>query len=331
VFVRVTARLSTFVLGTLLAVALYAAGPARAEPAPAANTGNATEVSLTSATLAGSVESASPLKGCWFEWGIAPHFEATAPCRAQNAGESPLQATAEASGLQMGTTYTWRLAAANAAGAAHGLTGAFTTLGYPSSEAPTVGEPLASGPELPSLPAEGPVAHGRFEDGLYVAYCASSGALAATREPRAATAMADHTGWPLVQCLKMDKGGHGRAHTLIGLGGVHNFLLGGYGNDTIWGGDGGDVMWGDYQPSGQHSSERDWIHGGDGTDWIYSSHGRDEIWTGAGDDHVALVYGWGTVHCNGPGLKTLVMRLLARNRHWRLAGCRHVHIEPYRA
>ncbi len=314
-----------------MAAALACAASARAETAPVVTTGAASEVSLTSATLAGSVESSSPLQGCWFEWGIAPHFEATAPCRVQSGGEAPLQVTAEASGLQMGTTYTWRLAAADAAGAAHGLTGAFTTLGYPLAETPAASGPLASGPQLPPMPVEGPAAHGRFEDGIYVAYCAASGALAARHAPRATSAMADHTGWPAVQCLKMDKAGYGLAHTLVGLTGVHNFLLGGYGNDTIWGGDGGDVIWGDYQPSGQHTSERDWIHAGNGTDWIYSSHGHDQIWTGAGDDHVALVYGRGTVHCNGPGLKTLVMRLLPRKRHWRLRGCRHIHIVPYRA
>jgi hypothetical protein len=35
--------------------------------------------------------------------------------------------------------------------------------------------------------------------------------------------------------------------------------------------------------------------------------------------------------CNGPGLKTLVMRFLPQNRPWRLVGCTHKVIEPYRA
>jgi Ca2+-binding RTX toxin-like protein len=315
----------------MLAAALALAPAARAEAPPSVTTGNASELSLTSATLAGSVESAAPMQGCWFEYGIAPHFETTVPCRPASPEGQFVAASAEASGLQMGTTYTWRLAAANAAGAAHGLTGAFTTLGYPLGEAPVAVEPLSSGPELGSTPAQIPAAHGHFEDGLYVAYCASSLALAAKSGPRAGTAMANHTGWPAVQCLKMDKGTYGFSHTLVGLPNVHNFLLGGYGDDTIWGGNDGDVIWGDYQPSGQHTTERDWLHGGAGDDWIYSSHGRNEIWTGAGDDHVALVYGWGTVDCNGPGLKTLVMRLLKRNRHWRLVGCRHIQIVPYKA
>jgi len=42
------------------------------------------------------------------------------------------------------------------------------------------------------------------------------------------------------------------------------------------------------------------------------------------------VYGHGTVHCNGPGLKTFVMRYLPQNRHWNLMGCNHKVIDPYR-
>ena len=144
-----------------------------------------------------------------------------------------------------------------------------------------------------------------------------------------ALAEADHTGWPQI--------GHHEGHpnnesgVMRGLDGVHNMLLGGDGNDTIWAGDEGDVIWGDSHPGGQPTSQRDFLHGGPGTDWLYASHGYNEIWTGAGDDHVALVYGHGTVFCNGPGLKTLVMRYLPQNRPWKLVGCEHKVIDPYRA
>jgi len=73
------------------------------------------------------------------------------------------------------------------------------------------------------------------------------------------------------------------------------------------------------------------LHGGPGPDWLYASHGLNDIWTGAGNDHVALVYGHGTVHCDGPGVKTLVVRYLPENRHFRLVGCRHVVLVRYRA
>lgn len=145
----------------------------------------------------------------------------------------------------------------------------------------------------------------------------------------AALGMASHAGWPQI--------GHHQGHPnnesgeMRGVEGVHNELLGGDGNDTIWAGNDGDVIWGDSHPGGQPESQRDFLHGGAGDDWLYASHGYNEIWTGAGNDHVALVYGFGAVYCNGPGLKTLVMRYLPANRHYKLVGCNHVVIDPYRA
>ncbi len=141
--------------------------------------------------------------------------------------------------------------------------------------------------------------------------------------------MADHTGWPRI--------GHHKGHpnnesgTMRGWKHVHNMLLGGAGNDTIYAGGMGDVIWGDSHAVGNPSNQRDELHGGPGEDWLYSSHGYNHIWTGAGKDHVALVYGHGIVDCNGPGLKTLVVRYLPQNRPWTLVGCRHVRIVRYRA
>jgi Ca2+-binding RTX toxin-like protein len=144
-----------------------------------------------------------------------------------------------------------------------------------------------------------------------------------------AAGMANHEGWPQI--------GHHQGHPnnesgeMRGELGVHNMLLGGGGNDTIWAGDDGDVIWGDAHPGAQPTTQRDFLHGGAGEDWLYASHGYNVIWTGAGNDHVALVYGFGTVYCDGPGLKTLVMRFLPANRHWNLVGCDHKVIEPYKA
>jgi RTX calcium-binding nonapeptide repeat (4 copies) len=111
----------------------------------------------------------------------------------------------------------------------------------------------------------------------------------------------------------------------------HNELLGGHGNDTIHAGPAGDVIWGDYKPSGQPESQIDHLYGAAGNDWIYSSHGTNYIWSGAGNDHIQLVYGHGVVYCNGPGHKTLVMRKLPSNRHYRLVGCTSKTIIPYAA
>ena len=140
---------------------------------------------------------------------------------------------------------------------------------------------------------------------------------------------ASHAGWPQIQHLAEHR--FNQSGTLRGLPHVHNELLGGNGNDTIWAGEEGDVIWGDFQPSGQPESQQDYLHGGAGNDFIYASHGHNVIWTGAGNDQVALVYGYGTVFCNGPGLKTLVVRYLPENRRFKLVGCKHVKLVLYRA
>ncbi|MGA2454916.1 MAG: calcium-binding protein [Solirubrobacteraceae bacterium] len=177
----------------------------------------------------------------------------------------------------------------------------------------------------------------QYDRGVYVAFCPQGeevASIASNRPkptPRASVAEASHAGWPADECLKMDKGQPGLSHTLVGLKHVHNWLLGGYGNDTIFAGDAGDVIWGDYHPEGQPESQSDYLHGGAGNDYIYSSHGYNEIWTGAGNDHLLLVYGHGTVFCNGPGVKTFVMRYLPQNRPWTLVGCSHKVLVRYRA
>ena len=144
-----------------------------------------------------------------------------------------------------------------------------------------------------------------------------------------ALAEANHTGWPPQEHHE----GHpnNESGVMRGEEGVHNYLLGGGGNDTIYAGNDGDVIWGDSHPGNQPTNQHDYLHGGAGEDWIYASWGENTIWTGAGNDHVALVYGHGTVYCNGPGLKTLVMRYLPQNRPWKLVGCDHKVIFPYRA
>jgi hypothetical protein len=145
----------------------------------------------------------------------------------------------------------------------------------------------------------------------------------------AAAANTSHAGWPHIENFAQhanDENG-----TLRGKPGVHNELLGGQGNDTIFAGNDGDVIWGDSRAGGQPESQRDYLHGGAGNDFIYASHGFNEIWTGAGNDNIQLVYGHGIVHCNGPGLKKLVMRFLASNRPWTLDGCAHKQIEPFKA
>src|SRR5277367_434692 len=223
-------RLALAAASVLVALALGAAAPARAESPPLATTGTATETGFSSATLSGTVSSVAALQGCWFEWGIAPGFEASVPCQLGPAEGSFVSAGARATGLLSGTAYGWRLAASNAAGVAHGSTATLATTGFPEAEASVESTEATLIQGLPGSPPPdpGPAAHPRVEDGLYVAYCRAAGEPDSELSPlpRANEAMANHTGWPSVECLKMDKGTYGKVHTLIGLASVHNYLLG---------------------------------------------------------------------------------------------------------
>jgi Ca2+-binding RTX toxin-like protein len=139
---------------------------------------------------------------------------------------------------------------------------------------------------------------------------------------------ASHAGWPPDEHHE----GHpnNESGELVGLPKVHNELLGGAGNDTIRAGNRGDVIWGDSHAGDQPTTQRDFLYGGPGNDWIYASHGYNDIWTGAGTDHVFITYGYGTVHCNGPGLKHLTVPYLASNRHYKLLGCTDRVLEKYK-
>jgi hypothetical protein len=145
------------------------------------------------------------------------------------------------------------------------------------------------------------------------------------RERLARAASTSEAGWPAKQCLKMDKGQAGRRHTLVGLNGVHNWLLGGYGNDTIIGGDNGDVIWADYHPSGEPRSQTALIRAGNGRNVIYANDTHNYVWTGTNPRTVvhAHVSGIsGVIHCQSPEI--VVYLSVVSERHFTLDGCTHV-------
>jgi hypothetical protein len=143
--------------------------------------------------------------------------------------------------------------------------------------------------------------------------------------PTARAASTSEAGWPKKECLKMDKGPAGRKHTLVGLNGVHNWLLGGYGDDTIIGGNRGDVIWGDYHPSGQPGSQTATIHAGNGRNVIYANDTHNYVWTGTNPYTVvhAHISGIdGVIHCQSR--YTVVYLSSASQRHFKLEGCRRI-------
>jgi hypothetical protein len=180
----------------------------------------------------------------------------------------------------------------------------------------------------------------RFDAGLYTAYCPRgprrrAGARAPGRDAAAQPVLTDgavaratatsEAGWPAKQCLKMDKGRAGNSHTLVGLNRLHNWLLGGYGNDTIIGGDSGDVIWADYHPSGEPRTQTAVIRAGNGRNVIYANDTHNYVWTGTNPWTVVHAHASGisgVIHCQSPGI--VVYLSTVSERHFTLVGCRHV-------
>jgi hypothetical protein len=139
----------------------------------------------------------------------------------------------------------------------------------------------------------------------------------------AAPASTSHAGWPPDQHLVMDTGPAGLHHTLHGRTWLHNWLLGGYGNDVIYGGAVGDVIWGDYHPSGWPSFQVAVIHAGNGRNVIYANDTVNYVWTGTNAATVVHAHeGSGVIHCQNPGIVVFTSHhALPR---YRLEGCRRI-------
>ena len=136
----------------------------------------------------------------------------------------------------------------------------------------------------------------------------------------AAVANTSHEGWPRITGhLKMNKTDSSRPLT----GGHRNDeLLGGHGNDTIDGRGGRDVIWGDYKPSGQPTTQVDYLVGGNGADFIYGGHGTNYISGGAGNDWIKTHWGRGVIDC-GSGRD--VLYISRRNKpHYRIRHCERI-------
>jgi hypothetical protein len=152
---------------------------------------------------------------------------------------------------------------------------------------------------------------------------AAAAAAIACALPGVAGAMTSHAGWPRDEHLVMDRGPAGREHTLVGLPNRHNYLLGGYGNDTIVGGQAGDVIWGDYRPTGYPRHQTAVIHAGNGRNFIYSNDTVDYVWTGTNPRTVVHAHeGSGVIHCESPAI--VVFTSHHALPHYKLDGCSHI-------
>jgi hypothetical protein len=131
-------------------------------PAPQATTLTPTEVTTTSATLAGAVDPKDAVLGaCRFEYGTGISYTQSIPCSALPAATGGVQGvSAQLAGLSPNTTYHYRVLASSPAGANAGADVAFTTavsslvaLVYPHPSitgTPAAGQRLTCHPGTPS-------------------------------------------------------------------------------------------------------------------------------------------------------------------------------------
>jgi hypothetical protein len=120
-----------------LVLCLFLAVPAVAlAAAPAATTGAASGVTRSAATLNGTVDPNGTATSWHFEYGTTTAYGLQSAGADAGSGDEPVAVSIQVSGLSAGTTYHYRVVAANADGTVEGADRTFRT---------------AAGPSLPSL------------------------------------------------------------------------------------------------------------------------------------------------------------------------------------
>jgi phosphodiesterase/alkaline phosphatase D-like protein len=120
--------------------------------APVAVTGSATSVTVTSATLNGTVDPNSRATSWYFEYGTSTSYSTKTAAKSAGVGTSTVNVSAPVSGLTRGRLYHYRLVATSDAGTSRGADQTFST-----STAPTVVTGSASSIGLTSANLNGAV------------------------------------------------------------------------------------------------------------------------------------------------------------------------------
>jgi hypothetical protein len=133
VWVRLRRRVALVGLPLACATLALAPGlrPAEAASPPGAYTGEAAQLTTTSATLNGSVSPGNQSTSYYFQYGTTTSYEAQTPVSPAGGGSQSIHVSAPVSGLSVYTTYHYRLAAVNPAGTRFGLDRTFTTKKIP--------------------------------------------------------------------------------------------------------------------------------------------------------------------------------------------------------
>src|SRR4051794_19085406 len=145
---------------------------------PVVQTGSASGVGATTATLAGSVDPQRQSTTWYFEYGTSTGYGARTASQSAGSGSGAVAVTAAVSGLRPGTTYHFRLVAANAAGETRGGDQTFATAGPPGARTgPPTGVGAGSATLTGSVDPRGRATSWYFEYGRTTGY----GARTATR------------------------------------------------------------------------------------------------------------------------------------------------------
>ncbi len=125
-------RRSILVAVAVAAVLVVDAGAAT-QSAPSVDTGTASSIGGSSATIGGTVNPKGVSTTWQFEYGTSTAYGSKAPSSAQSAGSGTSDKTVSTTltGLSSGTTYHFRLTATNADGTTVGSDGTFKTLAGP--------------------------------------------------------------------------------------------------------------------------------------------------------------------------------------------------------
>jgi hypothetical protein len=125
---RVVLRASVLVFASL---PLGVARAAYASSSPTAYTGEASQVTSSSATLKGSVNPSNESTNYYFQYGQTSAYGSQTPTVSVGAGTQTVHVTAAITGLSVGTIYHYRLLAVNAQGTVDGQDRTFATKKIP--------------------------------------------------------------------------------------------------------------------------------------------------------------------------------------------------------
>jgi len=100
-----------------------------ASSVPTATTGSATNIISGSATLNGTVNPKGGSAWYYFEYGISASYGLTSESSSAGSGLTPVSVFTDITGLELNTTYHYRLVSANSAGAGYGSDQTFVSAG----------------------------------------------------------------------------------------------------------------------------------------------------------------------------------------------------------